>query len=265
MPPVEPHSYTLKLHRTSGFGEVSNTGPDLEIIADRALSSSGTFIALGKLALGVTANSVDQPPAQGHNRRGGARNQSNRTSFSLTALQVTNIKAAVHHSQVIGLPLNRMVTVHWQSAGITLESMAKATGHFIDLLSKAIMRHGGRTAWIWVHENGSGKGGHCHLLVHVPPDLAELISRSQRSWLRRITGKPYKSRVILSKPIGGRLRLETGNPALHAHNLDTALGYLLKGADPEMADRLELTRQEPGGHVIGKRCGVSQNIGPKAR
>ena len=67
------------------------------------------------------------------------------------------------------------------------------------------------------------KGGHCHLLAHVPADLVPRLTGLQRGWLRRITGQPYRARVIHSKPIGGRLGLETGNPDLHAINLEAAL------------------------------------------
>ncbi len=85
------------------------------------------------------------------------------------------------------------------------------------------------------------------------------------SWLKRISGRRYKDGVIHSKPIGGRLGLETGNPELHAVNLAVALGYILKGANPEAAELFSLERLEAGGRVIGKRCGTSQNIGAKAR
>jgi hypothetical protein len=71
--------------------------------------------------------------------------------------------------------------------------------------------------------------------------------------------------VIYSKPIGGRLGLEAGNPDLHAINLDAALGYLLKGASDKAAAQFRLERLEAGGRIIGKRCGTSQNIGAKAR
>ena len=67
-----------------------------------------------------------------------------------------------------------MVTIHWEASGVPLFGMAAATGRFIDLLAKLVARHGGCTAWHWTHENGPGKGGHCHLLVHVP---AVLVAR----------------------------------------------------------------------------------------
>jgi len=158
-----------------------------------------------------------------------------------------------------------MITIHWETAGVPLDGMAKATGRFIDLLTKTIVRHGGKTAWLWVHEGGEKKGGHCHLLAHVPGELVPTITKLQRGWLRCITGRTYQSRVIRSRPIGGRLGVETANPALHAANLEVALEYLLKGADSEAAELHGLGRIEPGGLVIGKRCGTSQNIGAKAR
>lgn len=168
---------------------------------------------------------------------------------------------------MIGLSFNRMLTVHWQAAGVSLECMVGATGRFTDLLAKALARHGSPTAWMWTHENAGGreKGGHCHLLAHVPAALVPVLATLQRSWLRSITGQPYRARVIRSKPIGGRLGLEMSNPDLHWVNLDAAIAYCLKGACTDAAERFGLERLEPGGRIVGKRCGVSQNIGPAAR
>jgi hypothetical protein len=103
------------------------------------------------------------------------------------------------------------------------------------------------------------------MLAHVPADLVPIITKLQRGWLRRITGRKYREGVIRSKPIGGRLGIETGNPDLHAINLEAAFAYVMKGASPEAASQLAMARLEPGGRVIGKRCGTSQNIGAKAR
>ena len=110
------------------------------------------------------------------------------------------------------------------------------------------------------------KGGHLHLLAHVPADLVSVITALQRAWLRRITGQSYRARVIHSKPIGGRLGLEAGNPDLHAINLQVAFSYLCKGAPQAVLDATDIDRtHESGGRVIGKRCGTSQNIGAAAR
>lgn len=198
-------------------------------------------------------------------RHGGARNRADRESEGLTAAQARNLLAATAHSQAIGLPFTRMITIHWQSAGVPLAKMVSATGRFVDRLCKAIARFGSPTAWLWVHECGKRKDGHCHLLAHVPAGIVNRLKILQMRWLRSITGSPYKKRVILSKPIGGRLGLELSNPALHAANLKAAAEYLLKGLVPEAASELALPKLKPGGRVIGKRCGTSQNIGCMAR
>ena len=81
------------------------------------------------------------------------------------------------------------------------------------------------------------------------PALVSHLTALQRGWLRRITGKPYRARVIHSKPIGGRLGLETGNPELHAINLEAALAYVLKGQALRRGAQFGLERLEPGGRV----------------
>ncbi|WP_146184185.1 MULTISPECIES: hypothetical protein [unclassified Caulobacter] len=197
--------------------------------------------------------------------RGGARNRADRQSQALTTAQVANLLDAIGHAKVLGLPLNRMVTVHWKAAGVPLHGMANATGRFTDLLSKCIARHGHRTAWVWVHENGDFKGWHCHLLAHVPPLAVPKATKLQKRWLRSITGRPYSATVIHSRPIGGRLGVEASLPAVHAFNLEVVASYVLKGAHPSALELFALKRSAPGGLIIGKRCSTSANIGAAAR
>lgn len=257
------HGGALKLHRDCGFGGVSIAPLQPQSPANPPIVETGTALAITNLTSGVAAL---LPSSTG---RGGARNRADRESHALTAAQIGNLKAAERYAEKIGLPFTRMISIHWQAAGVPLAGMAKATGRFTDLMAKALARHRSGTAWLWTHENvpgnGHDKGGHCHLLAHVPADLVPVVTALQRGWLRRITGQPYRARVIHSKPIGGRLGLEAGNPDLHAVKLEAALGYVLKGASPEAASQFGLERLEQGGRVIGKRCGTSQNIGAKAR
>lgn len=253
------HGGALKLHRDRGFGEVSISPHQPQSPANPPIVGTGTGLAINYLISGVAALSA------GGTGRGGARNRADRESHALTVAQIGNLKAAERHAEKIGLPFTRMISIHWQAAGVPMAGMAKATGRFTDLMAKALARHGSGTAWLWTHESGNGKGGHCHLLAHVPADLVPVVTALQRGWLRRITLRSYRARVIHSKPIGGRLGLEAGNPDLHAVNLEAALAYVLKGAGPEAASQFALERLEPGGRVIGKRCGTSQNIGAKAR
>lgn len=253
------HGGPFETSPVCGLGEVpKGRRPDNSARKQRG-AATGTHLAISILPLGVAALSAKSTG------RGGARNRADRVSHALAAAQIANLGAAERHAAAIGLPFTRMLTIHWEAAGLPLEGIAKATGRFTDLLRKALARHGSETAWVWVHENGEGKGGHCHLLAHVPAELVPLVAALQRGWLRRITGNPYRARVIHSKPIGGRLGLEVGNPDLHAVNAQAALAYVLKGASPKVASQFGLERLEPGGRIVGKRCGTSQNIGPKAR
>lgn len=249
----------LKLHRRATFGEVSIAPLQPTSSANLSIVRTGTALALSYLTFGVAVLSA------GGSGRGGARNRADRESDALTTAQIAKLRAAERHATAIRLPFTRMLTIHWEAAGVPLAGMAKATGRFTGLMAKALSRHGSGTAWLWTHENCGPKGGHCHLLAHVPADLVPVVAALQRGWLRRITGQRYRARVIHSKPIGGRLGLEAGNPDLHAINLEAALAYVLKGATPQAASQFALDRLKPGGVVIGKRCGTSQNIGAKAR
>ena len=257
-PSSDRHGGAFETSPVRVFGEVSMAPRQPNSPTNPPFPETGTAIAISYLPLGVAA----LLPRGG---RGGPRNRASRESHALTIAQIANLKAAERHATKIGLPFTRMVTIHWEAVGVPLAGMARTTGRFTDLLGKALCRHGGGAAWLWVHENGDGKGGHCHLLAHVPADLVPMVTALQRGWLRRIAGKPYRARVIFSRPIGPRLGLEIGNPDLHAINLETALAYVLKGACPEAASQFGLERLEPGGRVIGKRCGTSQNVGLKAR
>jgi hypothetical protein len=256
--------HSLKLHRIGGFGEVSNIVLNAESPGKPPVSPHGTPVAISYLTFGV-------PPyfACRASGRGGPRNTASRESHEIPSGHIANLIRAALHADQIGLPFNRMITVHWEAAGVALEGMARATGRFIDLMTKTLARHGSKTAWLWVHENADGrghdKGGHCHILVHIPAALVRIVTEMQRRWLRAITGQPYRKRVIKSDPIGGRLGLEASNPELHSVNLDAALAYVLKGASGSTAQSFGLDRREPGGRIIGKRCGTSQNIAAKAR
>ena len=189
-----------------GFGEVSIAQRGPQLLGNPPVPAIGTVLAISKSSLGVAAY---LPRSTG---RGGARNRSSRESHALRPAQIANLLAAKKHAKAIGLPFTRMVTIHWGAAGVPLRGIVKATGRFTDLMTKALARHGSRTAWLWVLENGHGKGGHCHMLAHVPAHLVPRLTALHRGWLRIITGKPYQRRVIRSKPIGGRLGLERGTP-----------------------------------------------------
>jgi hypothetical protein len=203
-------------------------------------------------------------PCRRHGR-GGARNQRDRVSADLSHSAAAGIIEATYFALALGLGFNRFVTIHWEAGGVT-DDLA-ATGRWLKLAGDWIRSRGGTVSFVWVRENGPGKGAHVHILMHVPPALADPFNRRQRGWLKAC-GTVWKRGVLQSRPIGRDLRHFAGEgPArlTYLENLSAVVDYILKGADDATRQALKIGRSEPGGVIVGKRCGVSQNIGPAAR
>lgn len=165
----------------------------------------------------------------------------------------------------IGLGFNRFLTIHWAAAGVS-DDLA-ATARWLKLATDWIRSHGGQVALVWIRETGPGKGAHVHILMHLPPDLAEGFNRRQRGWMTAC-GAAWKAGVRLSRPIGRNLNhyaMGEIDGRSYDANLAEVLDYVLKGATDTARERLGIERQEFGGVISGKRCGASQNIGPDAR
>ncbi|MFN3815160.1 hypothetical protein [Brevundimonas sp.] len=194
--------------------------------------------------------------------RGGARNRADRRSEAISEGAARNLIEAARYAKRAGIPLNRFTTVHWQEARVADDLGALA--QFLKLAGDWVRSRGGRLAYVWVRENGPRKGAHVHILLHLPPDLARAFNGRQRGWLKACGAQSRKG-VLLSRPIGRSLRHGVAGGGDYQTNLGETLDYVLKGADHRARSRLGVRRCEAGGEIIGKRCGVSQNIGPGAR
>jgi hypothetical protein len=183
----------------------------------------------------------------------------------LSLAAATGLIDAAAFALAAGLGLNRFVTLHWAAGGVT-DDLA-ALGRWLKLAGDWIRSCGGRFAYIWIRESGPDKGAHAHILLHLPPDLAAGFNRRQRGW-QTASGARWKARVRYSRPIGRNLRhsaMGAIDVRSYEANLAETLDYVLKGANDAARERLGIRRKEPGGVIVGKRCGVSQNIGPEAR
>ena len=197
----------------------------------------------------------EKPSLSGH---GGARLRAERTSDYLTSKQALAIMLAALAAHDIGEPFTRMVTVHWERAGIADDRATLATGKLTKLASDWARRRGGRILWAWTRENDKGKGSHLHLLIACPAHLP--IGRMWRRWLRAITGKPYRTGTINTRRIGGSLAMPAADPVAYRQNLFNAAAYVCKGVRPADAAGLGIKRVEDGGRVIGKRSAVCQQL-----
>jgi hypothetical protein len=171
----------------------------------------------------------------------------------MTPAQAAALRDAAAHAAALGLPLTRFLTIHWQRLGVPDTRAAKATGAFMQCVADWLRKRGHHTAWVWCRENSAAAGTHCHIALHIPGDVT-LPFRLTRRWLERIAGARYRSSAIHTRRIAGHANAAAVSPDHYAANIATLLGYMTKA-----------TARGHGGSVIGKRCGVSQNIGAKER
>lgn len=214
------------------------------------------------LEKGLGGSSSDAIPL--FHSHGGARNRATRTSDGLNERQCRELIDATAFALGRGLSFNVLLTLHLEAGGVMDRDAGAALRRFLKSASDWATKRGDRLAWAFVRENGEGKGSHAHILLHVPPSLRPAFTGRQQGWLKRAGIRAAKG-VVLSRRIGGTVRSYQSDPASYLPNLGAALGYCLKGAGRDAADALGLSRREPGGRIIGKRCGTSQNIGRAAR
>lgn len=198
---------------------------------------------------------------------GGARNSAGRTSDAITLEQAAKLRAAAYRALAIGLPLNRLITIHFGALGILDSDAAAATRRYLKWVGDYVRCHGGRLAHVWQRENDDGdgsKGSHVHILAHIPPGVR--LSGRHRVWTRQLADGRFVAGAIRTDRIGGTANAWRTSPNAYCLNLDYTLGYVLKGASAETAQTLGLRRKEQnpawgvGGVVIGKRGGRSQNL-----
>lgn len=193
---------------------------------------------------------------------GGARNSALRDSLFLTLAQCEKLAAAAEYAEQLGLPFNRHWTVHYESAGIDEANATAFIRRLLKLSGDYARRNGAQLAAVWCRENGKRKGGHVHILLHLPAALP--LKGYTRRWVRLAGGQCRKG-VSHVRSIGGNLKAAKSGGERYKQNVANVRAYLMKGATGAAGKALGLERYGIGGLVVGKRCGWTQNIGDAAR
>ena len=175
-------------------------------------------------------------------------------SRHITPAQAEGLVLAAAHANKVGLPLNRFLTILWGQAEIP-GRIQDAQARFLELMRKWFRYRGVKTAYVWVIENGSEKGLHAHILVHVPRAYEKEWRRAVPKWIEGKVGRG----IIRSKRVGFK-----NTPRKSIGPIKGVLKYVLKGVSERSASLLRIERANQGS-VMGKRVGNSQNIGPTAR
>jgi hypothetical protein len=180
--------------------------------------------------------------------------------MSFKKISLTSAENIIHgagHACAIDAPLNRHLIISWWVAatpGRTLDAQREV----LQLASKWLKYRGVTPAYAWAIENGPKLRNHSHILIHVPDEHQLQFRKMVNHWVKRVGGAPSNKGAIR---IPRKKSYQTYDQMIRK-----LLQYILKGLDLQAAELLGITPDyESAGAVIGKRCGTSQSIGPKAR
>lgn len=190
-------------------------------------------------------------------RRGGFRKPLCQESFYLREPDCEKLVRSAFSAWRKNLPLNRLITISWERAGVPPELGASFTSRFIRLARDWIRYHGTPMPWLWVQEREAFNGQHVHIMLHVPPALDPLFSRMPLQWIKLL---------MQGCPTGGTLRTDKfrtsaqHTPKAYELELRGRLHYLLKSAPAHLELKFNLV---PPGKI---RWGISSSVvGPRAR
>lgn len=224
-----------------------------------------------------------------------APNNRHRASVALSKSKVADLIEAVEHAEIIGLPLNRTIAIHFEVAALDRSvRVQEAVGTFLRLASQWLRSRGSSFAYIWVLEHATSIREHVHIMCHCPPELAaEFDRKAKASWLEkagmlnnRAARKRAKDRghdgdaiVINRMGLRGFHPDAPENHRAYKNQVNGALLYHLKSLDPEQFPanddghcivtapngQTRVIEPEQGGTIYGRRCSRSENISAKAR
>jgi len=190
--------------------------------------------------------------------------RSDRKSSLLEANQGDKIWRARLHAEQIGQPLNALLTIRWEALGGD-ETVQERNSRLLICARHWLGRCDQDLAAVWVIERGTLGSLHVHNLINVPRHLLAGF----KDMLPRWTGAPAMPKD--QWPVKHRQKqhvLGYGQDGIwHFERLydhgTKVMRYMLKGS-PYLGHRYGIQYRDQG-VVIGKRCGTSNNLGPKAR
>jgi hypothetical protein len=193
---------------------------------------------------------------------GGARNRRDRVTTALSQSHSEGLLMAMAYADLVGMPLTRHWTVDYELAGIADRDGAAFVGRLLALCGRYVRTKGGRFAAVWVREVGVRNGAHVHIAFHLPRGWR--LGYLTRRWIKAAGGQ-YRKSVSRIRPIGGSVNCAWTSPELYRENLERLGNYLTKGSDSAVAAELGLELLKPGGAIVGKRCGRTQNLRHQSR
>ncbi|NBB26274.1 hypothetical protein GVM20_14165 [Porphyrobacter sp. SLTP] len=164
---------------------------------------------------------------------------------------------AMAYADLAGMPLTRHWIVDYELAGIADRDGAAFVGRLLNLPRRYARARGGSFAAVWVREIGTRHGAHVHIAMHWPRGWK--LGYLTRRWIKAAGGQ-YCKGVSRVRPVGGSLNCAWTSPGLYRENLERLGNYLTKSSDRVVAAELGVGLLKPGGTIVGKRWGRTQNL-----
>jgi hypothetical protein len=166
----------------------------------------------------------------------------------LDTKQVKELTRGWEHAARIGLPLNAFVTIRPFEEYDPAKMCTVAAG-IRNKLGVYARQHGFPFVAAWTREsNPDGSGEHFHVLMYVPPRYFADLQEKVLGWHPE-PGAADVRRAHQKVTIG-----TNGNRM-------SLIGYIAKQMTPQAWYKRGLNRKA-GGAILGKRGGVTRNIGP---
>jgi hypothetical protein len=174
-----------------------------------------------------------------------------RLSNGLDREQVIELHRGWEHAARIGLPLNAMLSIRPLADDYNPTAFCRFAARVRNKLGVWARQRGVPFVAAWAREcNQDGTGEHLHVLMHVPPKRYSDLEEKIIGWFPEPGAadvRPANQRVFVT---------DTGMRM-------SAIGYIAKQMSPQAWYRRGLIRKA-GGPILGKRGGITRNIGAKA-
>jgi hypothetical protein len=177
-----------------------------------------------------------------------------RQSGHINRVPASNIHHATRVAERWGTPLNRHVTLNFDSLGVHKNEASRVLQKMLAQRFAPWLRRSGksrasiRPTYVWTLE-AAGNVVSAHWAVHIPRGRLGDFKNKLAAWLREAAG---------SDAIGGAIKITP------IYNITGLKRYILKGTIASYARLCKITHV-PQGKIVGKRSGFSKNLGPAAR
>ena len=201
-----------------------------------------------------------------------------RRSDYLTGKEFWKAYRAVALANLNGEAMTAMLTISWGSLGLSGARSWAAHKGFTELFRKWRQARGLSQSWYWVRECGPEFGDHSHIVMNLDWEYGLQLVRWAERAVKTITDRAVlrPSRVQRLQTV--HLKSERLRPDAQVVRQWELFQYLFKGLSPDeevgipgggfgSMKAADLIGRSPRrqGQVVGKRSGMSRELGPSAQ